>query len=812
MDIGKLLHGLRLIGLPNALRAVRYARQRDQLEKQYGRAAPVGEWHAPGRMLGRTFVPGGGNFRFERAELEIQFLAPDLVLVTWTPGVLPIPYALAKTDWPGAEVGSDETVEGSTLSCPPVSVLIRNDGSLRFTDLAGRTLRDELPPERRGAEWQNCARLRADEHLYGLGERAARLNLRGGVYRLWNQDAGGSYTTGDDPLYICIPIYLSLHGEGSYLIFYENSHPGEIILDDQKSEAVAHFEGGALRYYLIPGPPARALERYTELTGRPPLPPRWALGYHQAIVAYKSEAEVRALAQGLRSHGLPASAIHLDLDYMDGYRTFTIDRRFPDLPGLARELAEQGIRLVPIIDAGIKRDPDYRLYREGLAEGVLCKLPDGQPASAPVWPGWCAFTDFTDPKARGWWGTHYPEFLNDGIAGFWHDTNEPAAFAAWGGLTLPLPTRHALEGRGGDHAEAHNLYALQMNRAGYEALRGLRPEQRPFILTRSGWAGVQRYAWTWTGDTASDWQTLRQTIATVLGLGLSGIPYSGPDVGGFAGNPSPELYLRWFQLATFLPFSRDMSAFDAPHRKLWEWGEPYLGFIREFLCLRYRLMPYFYTLAWEASQTGHPLVRPLFWEAPDRPGLQGLTDLYAVDDSFLLGDDLLVAPVFEAGAKARDVHLPPGRWYSFWDDAVFEGPVWVCLDSPLERIPLFVRAGAVLPTEDGARLTLHLYAPAEGDNDSLLYCDAGDGYGDWLLSRFRLKRVGATLELAWEREGNYPFPYSDVEVCLHGARAERAEVDGSEVTGRENVFRLAGPFGRVHFTLWAGRADAFRSG
>lgn len=350
-----------------------------------------------------------------------------------------------------------------------------------------------------------------------------------------------------------------------------------------------------------------------------------------------------------------------------GYRIFTVDtRQFPNLAGLARDLADKRVFLVTILDPGVKHD--RAVLNEGLAGNAFCTLPDKTLARAPVWPGWCAFPDFTDPRARAWWGRQYPRLLVAGITGFWHDMNEPAAFAIWGDPTLPHATRHAPDGRGGDHREAHNLYGLLMNQAGYEALRAYRPQRRPFILSRSGWAGVQRYAWNWTGDVESTWEALRQTVATVLGLALSGIAFTGPDVGGFSGAPSAELYLRWFQLATFLPFFRTHSAKFIPRREPWSFGEPTLSIAREFLKLRYRLLPYLYTLAWTASQTGHPLVRPLFWPDGKDP------TLWDVQDEFLLGESLLVAPVLVQGAQAREVILPEGTWYGFFDDRTFRGP------------------------------------------------------------------------------------------------------------------------------------------
>src|SRR3990170_317969 len=248
------------------------------------------------------------------------------------------------------------------------------------------------------------------------------------------------------------------------------------------------------------------------------------------------------------------------------------------------------------------------------------------------------------------------------MAGFWHDMNEPASFAGWGEATLPLSTQHDMDGIGGDHRAAHNLYGLLMNRAGYEGLCMLQPHKRPFILSRAGWVGMQRYSWAWTGDVESTWGGLRQTIASVLGLSLSGQPYAGPDIGGVSGQPSPELFVRWFQLGSFLPFFRTHCALYLPRREPWEFGEQVLEMLREQLQLRYRLLPYWYTLAWMASQDGHPLARPLFWVEPEDQAF------WEVEDAFLLGEVLLIAPVVEEGARRRSIYPPKGDWYDFWSD------------------------------------------------------------------------------------------------------------------------------------------------
>jgi alpha-glucosidase len=713
-----------------------------------------------------------------------------MVQIDWSPSLPSLPYidhSAAQSD-----VEIDVTQEGSDyeISTADLNLRVRADGGLIFKDKKGETLRKELPPQFLGRGWIHRADLPAEASIYGLGERASRLNLRGHAYRMWNQDPHGNYGRGVDPLYVCIPCYLCLQSNGAYLLFYENSYDGTISF---RKKATAQLNGGPLRYYFIEGSFQEIVRRYGQLTGFPPLPPRWALGYHQSRFSYETEAKVRQIADEFNQRGLPLSVLHLDIDYMDDYKVFTVHKgRFPDLAGLARELREQDVRLVTIVDPGIARDLDFDVYSDGVEQDVFLKLPGGRRLEAPVWPGLVSYPDFTDPKVRTWWGDQYQRLLEAGISGIWHDMNEPAAFAAWGDPSLPGPTRHSLEGLGADHRQAHNLYGLLMNRAGFEALRRERPDRRPFQLSRSGWAGLQQWAWNWTGDTESSWATLHQTIPTVLGLGLTGIPFSGSDIGGFAGSPSPELYLRWFQMAAFLPFFRTHSSNTSAPREPWSFGDHVLGYIRSALQLRYSLIPYFYTLAWQASRSGLPLVRPLFWmDGRDR-------DLWEIDDAFLLGESLLVAPVIEEGARQREVRLPAGRWYDFWEGNVLEGPSLVSLPAPLERCPLLIRAGTVLPLEEDDRLVLHAYAPAGDSVGGEVYSDAGDGYGDWRVDRFSLLREVDTLELTWDSEGDYPFTYSDIELRLHGFTAISAEIDGEQREITEDSLHVS-QFRRITF-------------
>lgn len=778
---------IRFSGIQHILRILNFTWTRQRLDRAY-RQKFLDRDTLPALTPGQheRTIPGptGAEFKFENASLEVKFLSSNMVRLTWQPGLLPAPYAIAQQEWKDATVTCNPASSGWELAAKELTLKITAEGGIRFHH-NNQCLRTELPPLFKGegdlASW--IARVEPEEGqcVYGLGDQAGPFNLNGYRRQLWNSDPGGSYGPKTDPIYMPLPVVCVQHLSGSYLVFYENSFPGQVDLSStlpNSGPQTYQFSQGALRYYLIAGELPQLIEQFTQLTGRPEMPPVWSLGYHQSRWGYKNEADIREVVAGFEANQMPLSAIHLDIDYMNGYRVFSVDQaRFPNLGKLAQELEQKNIKLVPIIDPAVKKDPNYPLYQDGQQKDIYCKLPNGKIVFGLVWPGWSAFPDFTKPTTRAWWGENYRSLLDNGMAGIWHDMNEPTSFSAWGGMALPLSTIHDLEGTQGDHFQAHNLYALQMNRAGYDALKRLRPERRPWLVSRSGWVSQQRYAWKWSGDTESSWDSLRMTIANTLGMGLSGQPYTGPDIGGFSGNPDAELYLRWFQMATFLPFFRTHSSVGTARREPWVYGEPFTSIMRSFLRLRYRLLPYFYSLAWQTHKTGVPIIRPLFWNHPN------VQNLWEIDDAFLLGDNLLVAPVLQADAQQRTITLPPGTWVDFWTGKNYQGGGEVEAPVSLDTIPLLVRAGAILPLALDTGLELNIYPlPFEMDQPTpalTLYSDRGDGYDAYRLDQFTQERLGNNLAIHWQQEGEYPYPYAMTQLSMPGLQSQQAWLDGS---------------------------------
>ncbi|MFI8102821.1 glycoside hydrolase family 31 protein [Streptomyces sp. NPDC086023] len=803
MDARDLVRTVKDAGSARGLRALRTAWRHDRADAAALPRRGAERARVPGALTGAEPRPGGGVLRFARSQLRVMVAVGGAVFWGWDGAGCTPSYALAGggPEPDARAVLEPDTDGGWRVVSERVTVVVSRTGAVEVRTPGGAMLRRELPPRWwepvgeaadgspragaaragggeagtgvdgvpvgaagravGGARWLARAEVPADARFFGLGGRASGPRLRDGTYRLWNTDPRGGFGPEDDPLYITMPVQVVVSDAGTHLMFHDSTWDGRVTLregeegagsgQDRPGVSELRMEGGPLRVWVLVGTPARVLRGWAGLTGAAAVPPSWALGYQHARWGFGSEREVRRVVAGYRERGLPLAAVHLDIDHYDGHRVFTVDReRFPDLPALAGELREQGVRLVSIVDPAVKAEPGDAVYEGGRAAGAFVRDGRGREVRGEVWPGECVYPDFTDPAAREWWGGLYAERLGQGFSGVWHDMNEPVSFRPFGDMTLPRSARHALEGAGGDHRAAHNVYGLAMARAGYEALVRLRPAERPFLFSRSGWAGMQRYGGTWSGDVETGWPGLRASLALVLGLGLCGVPYSGPDVGGFGGSPSPELYLRWFQLGAYLPLFRTHAAIWAGRREPWEFGAEVLEHARAALAERERLRPYFVTLAQLAHRTGAPYVRPVWWGAPEDRALRDC------EDAFLLGDALLVAPVLEPGADRRAVRLPRGRWYDTATGAAYEGPGQVLLDAPAGRVPVLARAGAVVPVRGAEGLELEVWAPALGrTGGGLLVRDEGDGFALPEVERFVSRWAGGQVWVERE-DGSQP--------------------------------------------------------
>lgn len=643
--------------------------------------------------------------------------------------------------------------------------------------------------KRYGGQIVFCSKkIQSGEHFFGLGDKSTDLNLRGKRLELWGKDTYG-FLKDSDPLYKNIPFFLSLHHKIAYGIFFDNSFRSFFDFGFERKNVYSFWaQGGEMNYYFIYGPELlEVAETYTNMTGKPELPPLWALGYHQCKWSYYPEKIVRNVCSEFRKRNIPCDAIYLDIDYMDGFRCFTWNPDyFPDPKKMVSELAEDGFKTVVIIDPGIKVDENYSVYKEALEKDYFCKRMDGPLMKGSVWPGPCNFPDFTNPEVRDWWADLFKGLIETGIRGVWNDMNEPAVFEI---ETFPYDVRHDYDGDPCSHRKAHNVYGMQMARATYNGVKKFLHPQRPFVITRSAYSGVQKYSSVWTGDNIATWEHLWIANVMCQRLSVSGISFCGSDIGGFIETPSGELYIRWLQLGIFHTFCRTHSSGDHGDQEPWSFGPEYEELARKFIELRYQMLPYVYTTFWQYVKSGTPMLRPLTFLD------QGDSETYYRQDEVGVGDHLLVCPVMQADADGRWLYLPEGRWFYYWDDEHFHGGMEVWAEAPLDRIPIFVRAGAVLPHYpvmqyvgefELEELFLRIYYTNK-PYKSTIYEDAGDGY-DYEKGNYSLKTyitTGSEDQFMVQQtiKGDYQPVYRHFSATLHGVPFEVKEVnvDGEQI-------------------------------
>ncbi|WP_019424818.1 glycoside hydrolase family 31 protein [Paenibacillus sp. OSY-SE] len=595
--------------------------------------------------------------------------------------------------------------------------------------------------------------LSEDDHIYGLGEKTGFLDKRGERYTMWNTDVYAPHVPEMEALYQSIPFLTVLNNGNGYGLFLDN--PGKTVFDMRTYANMAMIQSwtGELDLYWIEGPTMKeVIVRYSELTGRMPLPPKWALGYHQSRYSYMDEKEVMDLAHTFRDKEIPCDVIHLDIHYMNGYRVFTFDEnRFPNPEQMMARLRELGFHIVPIVDPGVKKDPMYAVYMEGVDENFFCKTAEGDIYTGPVWPGESAFPDFTESRVRDWW-TEKQRFYTDlGIDGIWNDMNEPAIFNET--KTMDVNVMHGNEGDRKTHGELHNLYGMCMSQASYEGLKALLDGKRPFVLTRAGYSGIQRYAAVWTGDNRSFWEHMSMAMPMVLNLGMSGVPFAGPDIGGFAHHTSGELLARWMQMGVFFPYCRNHSAIDTLRQEPWSFGEEIERICRQYISLRYQWMPYLYHWFYEASKTGLPVMRPLVLEYPNDP------QVYNLCDQFLVGDSVIVAPVYRPNTEWRSVYLPEGEWVDYWSGERYAGQQHIHVHAPLAKLPIFIRAGAIL-----------LEGPVRQYADEAVA-------DEFVTASIYLQGRSGTSSLEWYEDDGLTFAYEDGEwnkMLIEATESEQA--------------------------------------
>ncbi len=747
--------------------------------------------------------------------VEVAALAPDLFRIGMFPEGNPPDYespAINKTGWEPVKASMQDSGGVVEVSTPAATARILLDPfRISFTDAAGRVFASDdedlgmglvrMPEENvvslpTGNPVRLYKKREEGERYFACGQRTGGLEKTGSRQDFWNNDPPMGHNDDHNNMYASTPFTLVINHGFAWGLFFDNTHRvGFDLAKEDAGRALFEAQGGDLVYYVFCGPePGDVVGRYTELTGRIPMPPKWSLGHQQCRYSYMSEEEVRDVAGAFREKDIPCDVIHFDIDYMDGYRVFTWDtENFPDPEKLISDLKELGFHSVTIVDPGVKVDENYEVYTGGRDRDLYCKTDGGNEYRNAVWPGICAFPDFTNPATREWWGDNHRGLLDAGVAGIWCDMNEPALFIPKNS-TMPETVVHpgGPGGRARYHAEVHNTYGSLMARATREALLRQRPNERPFVITRSGYSGMQRHALQWTGDNSSWWDHIWMSMPQLMNMGLSGVPWTGVDVGGHFGDANGELLARFIEFGVFQPFCRNHSADGTARQEPWAFGEPCESVYRKMVKLRMRLLPYLYTLFEESHRTGAPIMRPLLFEYPKD------TTTYTVNDEFLLGDALLVAPITRRGVEHRHVYLPEGYWFNYWTGEQFDGPAHTLAHAPLGEPPVYLKANKAIPfgpemnyagekPTDPLTFLLH---PAVGAGESTLYEDAGNGF-DYRNGGYARRTVSCEaseekiIMRTGNREGSWRPDREEMLIELRGLRAPgEVMVEGESVGWR----------------------------
>lgn len=530
-----------------------------------------------------------------------------------------------------------------------------------------------------------------DEEFYGLGDKTGYLNKRHYAYDNWNTDNPDPQVESFTRLYKSIPILLGLKNGHPYGIFFDNTYRNHIDLGKESNNYYYYSaDNGNLDYYVIGGASLKAVvTNYTYLTGRVPMPQKWTLGYQQSRWGYSvSQKQVEKIAENLRKYDLPCDVLHLDIDYMKGYRVFTWRKDTYEAPEeFIKKMRKLGFRIITIIDPGVKKDDaDYKIYQEGIEKGYFVKATDGTVYVNEVWPGDAVFPDFGRQKVRQWWAKNCKYLVDLGVSGIWDDMNEPASFRG----EIPGDVVFHNEEEASTHNKMHNVYGHNMAKATYEGLKKY-SGKRPFVITRAAYAGTQKFSTVWTGDNQSLWPHVQMMIPQLCNLGLSGFSFAGTDIGGFGADTTPELLTRWIEGALFSPLYRNHAALGTRSQEPWVFGEPTLSIYRKYLKLRYRFIPYLYDEFYRETQTGLPVMRPLVLNYENDP------HVYNLNDEYMVGEDILTAPVVQQGQTKRAVYLPKGEWIDFWNGVEYSGGNTILVDAPIDKLPLFIKKDTILP-------------------------------------------------------------------------------------------------------------------
>ncbi len=730
----------------------------------------------PGNITSVTIDGQKVSFSAQNAHGEVIVYAPNVIRVRLDKQPLGRDFSYAVVAKP-QQVKADINQTSNEINISTDSLqakITKTPFSVAFYTRDGKVINQDesgLGTSWIGEEVATYKKMQDGERFIGLGEKTGNLDRKGSGYTNWNTDAFG-YRTDQDPIYSSIPFYVGIHNNLNYGIFLDNTYQSDFNFGASNNRFSSFSaQGGEMNYYFIYNKNlADIITSYTGLTGRMVMPPLWSLGYQQNRYSYYPDTEVLRVAQTLREKKIPADGITLDIHYMDNYKLFTWDKnRFPDPLKMTNKLNDLGFKATVIVDPGIKVEQGYGAYERGLKDNIFIKYSDGQNYTGQVWPGWCHFPDFTSEKGRKWWGNEVKFFAKTGVSGLWNDMNE---IATWG-QKMPNNILFDYDGKLTTHREARNAYALNMARASYESAR-TEMKKRPFILTRAGYAGLQRYTAIWTGDNRAEDDHMLLGVRLLNSLGVSGVPFTGMDIGGFTGNPTVALFTRWMQIGAFTPYFRNHTGVNTKSSEPWAYGEEALEISRNYVNLRYKMLPYLYSSFYEATQNGQPIMRTL--------AIDYTHDAKVYDTQFqnqyFFGRAFLVAPS-ESNKGFAKMYFPKGKFYDLYTDAVEMGNQEKIIPLAMKQLPVYVKESSIIPMQSLIQntsekptdtLVVHVYK-GDVNNSFVYYEDDGESYnyenGAFFKRTISYDAAGKTISFG-KVEGSFKSKFNNLKLMFHG--------------------------------------------
>lgn len=749
-----------------------------------------------GNVKSFKLIDHGIEIFTDNAKIQLLCYSPEIIRVRMTRDAFKADFSYAVTQPLTGKFNSfRDSKDSLTLLTDSLRIIIiKRPIRIKFQNLNGVIISEdysEMNTSWLGTEVTCYKKLFPDEKFIGLGEKNGPLNRRGNAYENWNTDIP-SYSDREDPLYQSIPFFMGIHDKITYGIFLDNSYRSKFNFGASTDDQFSFFSAvnGEMNYYFFGASTiAGIIKGYTWLTGRMKLPPLWSLGYHQCRWGYYPESEFMSIAQKFRDKKIPCDGLWLDIDYMDAYKIFTWHPiRYPQPKKMIDNLHQMGYHVVTIVDPGIKIEKGYFAYDEGVNDDYFIKYPNGKFYTGSVWPGRCHFPDFTKETVRKWWGACFKYLVEPGIDGFWNDMNEPSAW----GQNIPDLIQLDFDGNKATMAEAHNVYGLEMSRATFEGTKQLMNGKRPFILTRAGFSGIQRYSAVWTGDNTATENDILMGARLVNSMGLSGIAFTGADIGGFVDSPSRELFTRWLSVGVYTPFFRNHSEVNSRDQEPWAFGEEFEAIAKRMIESRYQLLPYIYSSFYESSQTGMPVARSL---AINYTYDNNIYD-WNYQNQYLFGAEILIAPLTSEQQYGK-VYLPEGKWYRMSSGNSYTGPAEVIVDAPVWDLPVFVKASGIIPMQSvvqnttekpSSDLELHIYYGTIA-NSFVYFEDDGETYnyenGKFYKRLITFNPANQTIKLA-KTEGTFSSKFSSILLVLHDFR----DFTGIRVNGQDYTLKL----------------------